>query len=222
MDWKIKNPFSSKKLPIQVENPIQEKENDPLFSYGYTDGYSGGWRPVNSYKFDGEKTPGELGNPINLVPDFDSLRLRAYEADLKSDVIKIITGKFFKWVVGSGLKCQPQPKQIVLKTEGIDLGKEFWANFRESTEARFNAYAETLTSDYSNMENLHEKASEAFNTSFLGGDCLVVFRVDKDLNPNVQVIDGQHLSNPILTSEQQESLRISKNRIKHGIELKEN
>jgi len=219
MNWKIKNPFSSKKLPIQVDNPVQEKENDPLFSYGYTDGYSGGWRAVNSYKFDGEKTPGELGNPINLVPDFDSLRLRAHEADLKSDVIKIITGKFFKWVVGSGLKCQPQPKQIVLKTEGINLSKDFWANFRESTEARFNAYAETLTCDYSGMENLHAKASESFETSFLGGDSLIVLRVNEDLNPNVQVIDGQHVCNPILTGAQQEELKKSGNRIKHGIEI---
>lgn len=234
----MKNPlkfFSSKKEVIQsptaAELFVQQKEAfklvelteskkaDPLLSYSYTDGYSGGWRPVYTYKFDGEKTPGELGNPINLVPDFNSLRLRAYEAELKSDVVKIITGKFFKWVVGTGLKCQPQPQQITLSTEGINKSPEYWAKFRETTEARFSTYADSSVSDYSGMENLHVRAAEAFETAFLGGDCLVVFRVDEYLNPNVQVIDGQHVGNPIMNDEQSEAFKKSKNRIKHGIEL---
>lgn len=208
-----KEVFKSIDVPVKQNNP------DPLNSYSYTDGYSGGWRPVYTYSFDGEKTPGELGNPINLVPDFNSLRLRAYEAELKSDVVKIITGKFFKWVVGSGLKCQPQPQQITLSTEGINLPKEYWAKFRETTEARFNTYAESTDADYSQMENLHVRAAEAFETAFLGGDCLVVFRVDKNLRPNVQVIDGQHVCNPIMDAEQSKSFKESKNRIKHGVEI---
>lgn len=211
--------FAHQKEALKYVPNVSEQKPDIFNSYSYTDGYSGGWRPVFSYKFDGEKTPGELGNPINLVPDHASLRLRSYQAELQSDVVKIITGKFFKWVVGSGLKCQPQPKQITLSTEGVNLPKEYWAKFRETTEARFNTYAESSTSDYSEMESLHVRAAEAFETAFLGGDCLVVFRVDDDLNPNVQVIDGQHVCNPILTTEQEAKYKDSKNRIKHGVEL---
>jgi capsid protein len=208
--------FSPEKVTKLPETAIDSKTESSPQSYNYTDGYSGGWRAVNSYRFDGEKTPGELGNPINLVPDFDSLRLRSYEAELKSDVVKIITGKFFKWVVGTGLKNQPQPQEKTLATEGIEND---WAEFRETVEARFSTYVESKMADYSGMENFHVRAAESFETSFLGGDCLVVFRVDNNLNPNVQVIDGQHVTNPILTNEQSAALKLSKNRIKHGVEL---
>ena len=151
------------------------------------------WYPMNAtVAFDGEKTQGELGMPVHVVPIYKALRMRAYEAELKTDVVKIITGRFFKWVIGTGLKLQAEPNETVLKTEGIsDLLNDFISN----SEARFQVYAESTISDFNGMANLHERAADAFRTSFLGGDCLVIMRIENSF-PNVQIIDGQEIVNP--------------------------
>lgn len=212
-------PFTAKevaKIKESIPKTDLETSHDPFKSYSYTDGYSGGWQAIRTIRFDGEKNAGELGNPINLVPDFSSLRLRSYEAELKSDVVKIITGKFFKWVVGDGLKLQPQPNENCLQTEGITLD---FAKFRKDVEARFSVYSNSIVSDYSNMENIHYRAAEAFETAFLGGDCLIVLRVDDNFNPNIQIIDGQHLGTPFFDGKMVSEVKERGNRIKHGIEI---
>lgn len=173
------------------------------------------WYPVATHSFNGEKTPGELGNPINVLPDYVGLRLRAYEADLKQDVIKMITGKFFKWVVGSGLKLQSEPNETVLKLEGIE--QDFVA-FRAAAEARFSVYANSKKSDYSNMYNLHKQARNAFKTKFLGGDCLVILRLINGII-KIQVIDGEEISTPLFSDNFQKEAEARGNRIINGVEV---
>ena len=169
-----------------------------------------GYNPILNDTFDGEKTPGELGAVYDTYPDFIRLRLRAYDMNLKTDIIKIITGKFFKWVIGKGLKLQAEPNENVLKLSGIT---EDTTKLQESAEALFNLYASTKYCDYSGRQNLHKKAQEAYKTAFLGGDCLCVIRVS-DFGPNVQVVDGQQLSSPL-----DDSKKGKNNFIKDGIEL---
>ena len=53
------------------------------------------------------------------VPDYNVLRIRSYDAYTKSDIVRIITSKYFHWVVGSGLKLQAEPNKVVLESEGI-------------------------------------------------------------------------------------------------------
>jgi hypothetical protein len=167
--------------------------------------------------FDGEKTPGEMGNVINLLPDFQALRLRSYEQALKSDVVTIITGKFFKWVVGKGLDLQCQPNEEVLKSEGINADL---STFRKVSEARFKLYSSSKRSSFSGMQNLHKEVLDAFQTQFLGGDCLVVLRVvNKELK--IQVIDGQEVCNPFPGDKYYEEAKNKGNEIKHGIEISE-
>ena len=54
--------------------------------------------PIITRKYDGEKTPGELGVIFKNELDYKALRLRAYDAEIKTDIVRIITSKFFKWV----------------------------------------------------------------------------------------------------------------------------
>lgn len=143
--------------------------------------------------FDGEKTPGELGDIYDTIPDYLGLRLRAYDLDLKTDIIKVITGKFFKWVVGSGLKLQAEPNETVLGLSGINEDLDI---FQKNVEALFNLYGDSKYGDYHKKDWLHEKAAEAFKTSFLGGDCLCIIRVDK-YGPNIQIVDGQQVETPL-------------------------
>lgn len=171
---------------------------------------------VNTFVFNGEKSHGELGNPINLLPDYRALRLRAYEADFTNDTVKIVTGKFFKWVIGTGLKLRSEPNKVVLDIEGI---KEPLKPFRNNVESYFHTYASSTMSDYSGKQDLHDNARDVLKTSFLGGDCLTVLRVDNDYNLTVQVIDGQHICTPILSNGYIEAAKQRGNKIKHGVEI---
>lgn len=193
----------------EVSEEIQEKENTSIepSSLEYHGNFS--YNPIVDSIWDGEKTAGELGVVENTMPDYLRLRLRAYDMNLKTDIIKIITGKFFKWIIGTGLKLQAEPNEIVLKLYGIneDLDK-----FQENAEALFSLYAKSKLGDYNVRQNLHDKANEAYKTSFLGGDCVCIIRFN-DVGPNVQVIDGQQLQTPI-----DDKLKGEGNSIKNGIE----
>jgi hypothetical protein len=167
------------------------------------------YNPIIDTVWDGEKTPGELGAVENTTPDYLKLRLRAYDMQLKTDVIKIITGKFFKWVIGSGLKMQAEPNRAVLKICGYDNDL---ASFKKNVEPLFSLYVGSKFSDYNERDYLHKKAVEAFKTAFFG-DCLCIIRYGEH-GPNIQVIDGQQVQSPLDDKDKEEG-----NKIKHGIEM---
>ena len=204
-------------LPKQ-EGPSQNQaqiENNSNYNYQENSIITSPWYPVTTKSFDGEKTPGEMGPAINLVPEHNGLRYRSYEAQLKSDVVKMITGKFFKWVIGNGLKLQSEPEETVLEMEGV---KEDFIKFRKNVEARFKVYSNSKMSDFSRMQNIHKRASEAFKTAFLSGDALVILRVENG-NINVQVIDGAEVKSPVFDSEFYKKAKDAGNDIIHGIEM---
>lgn len=180
--------------------------------------YKRTYTPVYEGMFNGEKTPGELGAIYNLKEDREALRMRAYEQSLTNDVVGIITGKFFKWVIGTGLKLQSEPNKEVLKTERVN---DELKDFSKIVEARFNVFASSKMADYAEMENLHEKARQAFKGAFFG-DVLVVLRV-KDGFPNVQIIDGEHVTTPFFNDENNWIKKAEKkgNIIRNGIEINE-
>lgn len=164
-------------------------------------------RTVRDVSYDGELNAGSLGNPINLIPNEEIIRYRANEAMLTSDVIKSISSKYFKFVVGQGLILKAEPNIDVLKSEGIN---EDLKNFVDLSEARFKVWSKSKLSDYSEQKSLHKLALDAFTTAFVGGDCLVVCRIDKQNNLKVQVIDGSHLGSSINSKKLSESNTITK------------
>ena len=183
----------------------ETKNTVVLNDYGTTS------NPILTGVWDGEKTPGELGAVYDTMPDHLKLKLRAYDMDLKTDIIKVITGKFFKWVIGSGLKLQAEPNETVLEMSGI---KEDLPRFNKEVEALFNLYSSSNYSDYHRKDWLHEKANEAFRASFFG-DCLCIIRFD-NFGPNMQVIDGQQVESPL-----DEDGKGKGNKIVKGIEINE-
>ena len=181
----------------------------------YMPGEYSNMQPVRTVTFNGEKTPYELGEILNVLPDFNSLRLRSHEADLKSDVVKIITNKFFKWIIGSGLKMQSEPVIEVLKSEAIT--RDNLTTFKDGVESRFNLWSRSKRTDYKEEDNLHVQANNLLKATFLGGDALVVLRVENG-ELNVQVIDGQQVETPRLNDNFQKAAQKRGNIIRHGIE----
>jgi len=198
----IKGWFKSEEVEEGL-NP--ESSNTSYIGYGKL-----GYNPIEYDIFDGEKTPGELGTIYDTLPDHIGLRLRAYDLNLKTDIIKAITGKFFKWVVGTGLKLQYEPNKKVLEICGITEDPSF---LKDDAEALFSLYANSNYSDYTGKDDLHKKANDAFKAAFLGGDCLCVIRVNK-FGPNIQVIDGEKVETPFAETGKAEGSKIEK-----GIEI---
>lgn len=208
--------FPDKQEQVSADTPVTETEIETNTSQAYGSSViSSPWTAVRTEVYNGEKSPGELGAVVNILPDYNALRLRAYEQQMKSDTVRIITGKFFKWTIGNGLKLQVEPNKTVLKMEGIT---EDFAEFRKQVEARAQVYFNSKFSDYTGMENLHTRADEAFQTAFLGGDCLAVLRVENG-NVNIQVFDGQQICSPLFDDKFINEATNRGNKILSGIEI---
>ncbi|ASD51595.1 hypothetical protein [Flavobacterium phage V157] len=211
MNFKI--PF----FDIQIgkpKNEINEISNNSLIGAIETNRIYGQAYPIINRTFDGEKTLGELGFIQNTIPDYKGLRLRSYDAEMRTDIVKIISERFFNLVIGSGLKLQAEPNEDLLELENIT---DDFVKIKKSVEARFNTWARSKYADYSKMQNLHQKALEGYKTAFLGGDALVVCRLENN-NLNVQIIDGIHVCDPVMTNYIQE-IQDRKNFLFHGVEI---
>lgn len=168
--------------------------------------------------FNGEKNLGEIGHPKDYTLDYDTLRVRSWQAYLESEVFQTIINKFKLWVIGSGLKMKSDPIEQVLKSEDIELNTEA---FNEVAETRFSVWAKTKMSDYCNMVSLNKIAQTAFLNAKIGGDVLVVLRVVKG-SVKVQLIDGCHVQSPNYGTESMPEILPNGNKIINGVESKPN
>lgn len=198
----------------EVQEVVQEeKKLIPTQSYGYGGVHYGETYPERLLMYDGEKTLGELGVVINNVVDHRRLRMRAYDAYLKTDIAKIIIQRFTQHVIGQGLKLQCEPNMDILKTRNIELSEK-WS---DNVEAMFKLMANSKYLDYSQSQTLHEMSVDCFKAAEIGGDCLVVTRFE-ERGLTVQLIDGEHVVSPSLSDDFIKEAEDKGNYIEHGVE----
>jgi capsid protein len=171
--------------------------------------------PIIRLPYTGEKTPGEMGAAIDYALQYNYLRVRSWEAYLRSEIAQSIINKFSLWVIGSGLKVQPEPVKDVLKQEGINLSDE---NFVKQIESRFNLFTSSRYSDYARMSSVDNIAFEAYKNAIIGGDVLVILRVVNNLL-TAQIVDGSHISTPIMNDSIIAAAKQAGNRIEYGVEI---
>lgn len=162
-------------------------------------------RPMFSISFDGEKNIGELGPLINYKLEYNALRSRSWESYLTSEITQTVINKFITWVIGSGLKLQSEPVTSILQSKGITLS----ADYTKKIEDLFSLYCSSVESDYHQKVSLHKIAKEGYKNAIIGGDVLVIQRVENG-NLNTQLVDGCHIQSP-------PDKRFSDN-VKNGIE----
>lgn len=207
------DPLNRKKLKeveselISVKKQINSYYNSPYFNYS----------PIYRYPYDGEKTPGEMGAAKNYTLLYEYLRVRSWQAFLESEIAQIIINKSILWVIGQGLKIQPEPNRTVLEQEGIKLNDSFIKNI----ESRFNLWTASRFSDSCKMSPIDNLACEAYKNAIVGGDVLIVLRADNGYT-NMQVIDGSHVVNPISDQKYYNDAKLRGNRIEYGIEISQN
>lgn len=173
--------------------------------------YSPNYQPTRPIPFDGEKTPGELGRPINYYPHYYNLRVRSWEAYLNNEIPQIVVNKYVLWVVGQGLKLQAEPKTSLLPSNFND------EEFKDKIETRFRLYADDKESTWPKTLTLNQLAAEAKKNAVVGGDVLLVQHFEKN-KISAELIDGAHIATPygsIFIKEASER----KNKIIHGVEI---
>jgi len=167
--------------------------------------------------FNGEKTPYELGNPLDFKLDYYSLRMRAWEAYIMSDIVQNAIRKYCLWIVGSGLKLQSNPILSVLKRYKVDIDQQILKEYIENVESQFRLYANTKQSVYSKEYNLHDEAVESLKNALLAGDILCISRYD-GLRTSIETIDGKNIQTPLMSNYINEATKRD-NIIKQGIEI---
>jgi lambda family phage portal protein len=195
---------------------LKNNKKEIASSADFVNNFNGGhYRNVYTISFDGEKNLGEAGPIIKYNLDYESTRLRSWQALIESEVVQTIISKYCTWIIGDGLKLTCEPSDFVLLQEGITLNK---IEFSKNVEQRFNLYKNSKDADYSGMETLDSIANTAFKNALVGGDVLVVLRYENN-EVNVQLIDGCHVCSPEFGSEQYPKELTNGNQLINGIEV---
>ena len=204
-------------VPKMADPPPPPAVREPPVAVWDVAGPEASYTHSFSLSFDGEKNQGEMGPIINYSLDNEGLRSRSWQLFLESDLSMAVLRKFTRWVIGNGLKLQAQPQKNVLKLSKIELAED---TFNKDIESLWSVYANSKHCDYSGMRTLGQLAKRAHRDSIIGGDVLVVLRVEKGV-VTVQLVDGAHLVNPSSLKYQTDGLYTysNGNRVRKGVEL---
>ena len=85
----------------------------------------GNWGSYWYDSYDGEKNLGELGPIKDYRPNYFALRLRAWQIYLESDLASTVLNRYCLWVIDKGLKLQANPSDTLLKSEGLNLDRDW-------------------------------------------------------------------------------------------------
>lgn len=213
---RIRSAFNA--LFAQPETPAQEitrARKQAFYDAGY--GYNSG--NVFGVTYDGEKNLGEIGPAKHYIIDYDTMRARSWQSYLDSEITQMVFKKYGRWLIGAGLTMQCCPNTTVLNAEGIELEAE---NFNEIAEAYWHVWANSDDADYAGMETLHQLAYTGYINAAIGGDVLVVLRVNNQNQITVQLIDGAHIQSPGFGTDQWAQTAKNGNIIRHGVEMDKN
>lgn len=160
-------------------------------------------RWVNDYHlFNGEKTKGTLGAPIDVYPDYYAAQQRAWELQLTNSYAKLIIDKWSNWTIGKGLRFNATP---------YENGAFNSDSFIETVEHRFRTYLDSRYSGYDSMESIQEKAKIVHKNCNVSGDALCVLRIENG-KPKLKLIDGSLVITPL-------KYTTKGNRIIDGVEI---
>lgn len=170
--------------------------------------------PVYTERWDGERSFGELGFPLNYLPDFRNLSYRSWQAFYESDVTQTILGSYLLWVVGKGLTLNSEPADKYIKKKDPSFNRDAYT---DDVEDMWQLFASSKYVSHNGMQSLHQIAHEAKKNAIISGDVLVVMRYD-GFYPTVQLIDGLSVANPT-SGKDHKTARANNRTIKHGVEV---
>jgi capsid protein len=212
----IWNDFFPNQLHVD-SGPVYEESERPIDNHLAGSKSNTFWSGRNMVAFDGEKTPYEMGTPLNYDDDYYRLRARTWQAYLESDIVQNAIRKYCLWIVGQGLKLQSTPEELIIKKAFPSFGKDQLKEFTDSAESYFRLHAKSRESDYSRMTSLHLQAAAALKNAIMAGDVLCIARFDGK-NETIQIIDGNRIYTPIL-SDELKAVQKRGNTVVRGVEI---
>jgi capsid protein len=186
--------------PIGAKAPIQQLDPNPNAT------------AVNQWyvSFNGEKSFGEMGPVINYSVDYQNLAARSWQAYLESDITKTVLKKLGLWVIAEGLNLQAMPiRDLIKEYTGNEINAQ---ELSQKIEVRFRLWARSKRASMSGEEDLNDIALEAYKHCEIGGDVLVVQRLDETNNIRIQLYDTACLSSNIYNP------HTTGNNVYHGVE----
>jgi capsid protein len=193
---------------------IQELEAKLETQQAEIQSYGGVYKPIYYLSYDGEKNMGELGELTKYRLDYTGLRTRSWKSYLDDEVTQTIIKRFTTWIIGGGLKLQSEPMMSILEHEGISFDSN---KFTRNIEDHFKLYASTKMADYCGKDTLDKIARTAYNAAIVGGDVLVVLRLEKGI-VKVQLIDGAHVMTPLFNTDIIAATKLGHD-VRNGIEM---
>jgi len=159
--------------------------------------------------FDGEKFPGGFGKSRSFAHiDYFELRKKSNQLFTENPYAKGIIRRLVTNEVGSGLNLEAAPVNDILGL--TEEAAQIWADNQE-TNWRLWSDIDYIC-DYKEQDTLGELAAKCRRESLIGGDVLVVLRINpKTKLPNIELIDGVHIRTPMKSD--------TKNEIRHGVEI---
>jgi capsid protein len=208
-------------LKTVIDSAIAEikesiETNKKVLAYSLSNPFH--YTPIYRQVFTGEKTPGEMGAIRDYTIDFTRVRARSWQLYLESEIAQTVINPYIRWVVGNGLRCQPEPDQRILQQEGINFSND--NDFINTVESRYKLWSKSRYSDYAQMSSFNKITGEAYKHALIGGDALLIHRVIK-ARVNTQLIDGYHICTPYSGAFQREAINRG-NKIQDGIEIAPN
>lgn len=171
---------------------------------------------VSTY-FDGEKNTGMLGNPVDYIFDYQSIRARGWKVYHDSAICQTFINNYVQWVCGAGLKIQCEPNVDVIKQFYKDFDKKKFVN---QAEGRFRLHANSKHSTVCKTLSLSKQYPQAVLSACVGGDVLIVNRVVNNI-VKTDLVDGRLVTNPA-NSEMLFDIENRGNRLYEGVEFDEN
>jgi capsid protein len=149
--------------------------------------------------FTGETNRGDLPEPKEIIIYYDVLRLRSWNFILKNHLANLIVTKRVNWLIGTGLLFNAKPSdKPFIDYFGEQTGKTKHRDFIRQIEYQFRNFINSKEIDFTRLNNLHEMARLADYNACGDGDVFLLMRV-KNGYPNIQLISGQCVVNPVFT-----------------------
>lgn len=173
---------------------------------------SGGYSNVS---WDGDKFYSGFGITKDYsVVDYQKLRKRSKQLFTENVYARGLIRRLLTNEINKGLALEATPDGEILNVETNIL-----ADWSEMIERRFGVWAKNPElCDHKNLRTFGAIQRQARMMALISGDVLVIIRQGASKLPTVELIDADHVGNPI-SDKMYRGAKARGNEIKHGVEL---
>lgn len=192
----------------KVDHDVYSVNDLPAYAYSGQYGTAGWENTV----YDGDKFVDGFGTTQSSWTDYWTLRERSAQLFKENLYAKGLIRRLITNEINTGLMPEACPDEQI-----IGLPEDALQDWTETVENRFSVWAKNpRVCDWLKRDTFGAIQQTARLEALICGDILVVLHQNQVTKlPSVELIDGQHIQNPLMSSAK---IRVG-HRIEHGVEL---